>query len=277
MVAHAITFQAMWWWLTRTGHLFDQRVDVAAARATRKRFGLGSVVYPVLLGLSFVSAPLTLALHGVMAVYYAFNQVPVPAVDGRQPDPIALELDRGTEEQKRWRGKVAALAAWADGPYRQVFGVQTLTIAVVTPDEARRDTQRRWTSQELARLGQQQLAEIFLFTSADPVTIAPAQFFFGPCCYEPQATEPVSLLLPPPPQACGASSTAAAEAGVAGRRIRLPWATQPPACRSMPPQRAVRGPARERTSRTSGTASRSADSGDGSNAAPSVKVPGRLG
>jgi hypothetical protein len=53
-------------------------VDVAAARATRLRFALGSVVYPVLVGLSFVNAILTLTLHGVMAVYYAFNQLAVP-------------------------------------------------------------------------------------------------------------------------------------------------------------------------------------------------------
>ncbi len=46
---------------------------------------------------------------------------------------VALELDRGTEDQRRWRGKVAALAAWAMGPYREAFAAQTLTIAVVTP------------------------------------------------------------------------------------------------------------------------------------------------
>ncbi|MFI1097315.1 TMEM175 family protein [Streptomyces sp. NPDC020917] len=78
MVFHALVFQAMWWHLTRTGHLFDERVDVEAARATRARFALGTVVYPVTVGLAFLSAPLTLAVHGLLAVYYAFNQVPVP-------------------------------------------------------------------------------------------------------------------------------------------------------------------------------------------------------
>ncbi|GGO89949.1 TMEM175 family protein [Wenjunlia tyrosinilytica] len=81
MVAHAATFQALWWWVTRTGHLFDERVDVPGARATRLRFALGSVVYPITVGLSFVSAPLTLAVHGVLAVYYGFNQLPVPTKD----------------------------------------------------------------------------------------------------------------------------------------------------------------------------------------------------
>ncbi|WBO62971.1 TMEM175 family protein [Streptomyces camelliae] len=78
MVAMALTFQALWWHLTRTGHLFDARVDPAAARATRARFALGSLGYPLTVALAFVSAPLTLAAHGLLALYYGFNQVPVP-------------------------------------------------------------------------------------------------------------------------------------------------------------------------------------------------------
>ena len=90
MVAHSITFSLLWWWLTRTGHCFDARVDTVAARAMRLRFAVGLVVYPVLLGLSFVSAPLVLALHGVLALYYAFNQLPVPV----QPTGPAQDAGR---------------------------------------------------------------------------------------------------------------------------------------------------------------------------------------
>ncbi|MDX6361469.1 TMEM175 family protein [Streptomyces sp. NPDC058274] len=78
MVAMALAFQALWWHLTRTGHLFDARVDVEGARRTRVRFALGSLAYPAAVALAFVSAPLTLAVHGLIAVYYGFNQVPVP-------------------------------------------------------------------------------------------------------------------------------------------------------------------------------------------------------
>ncbi|MFD4501444.1 TMEM175 family protein [Streptomyces sp. NPDC058457] len=78
MVLMAAAFQALWWHLTRTGHLFDARVDAGAARATRLRFALGSLGYPVTVGLAFVSAPLTLTAHGLLALYYGFNQVPVP-------------------------------------------------------------------------------------------------------------------------------------------------------------------------------------------------------
>ncbi|MER6126096.1 TMEM175 family protein [Streptomyces sp. NPDC001795] len=81
MVAMALAFHALWWHLTRTGHLFDPRVDVPAARATRVRFALGSLAYPMTVGLAFVSAPLTLAAHGLIALYYGFNQVPVPTRD----------------------------------------------------------------------------------------------------------------------------------------------------------------------------------------------------
>ncbi|MFC1438214.1 TMEM175 family protein [Streptacidiphilus sp. N1-10] len=85
MVAHALTFQALWWWLTRTGHLFDARVDEVGAKATRTRFALGTVVYPILMGLSFVNALVTLALHGVVAIYYAFNQLRVPTKADAEP------------------------------------------------------------------------------------------------------------------------------------------------------------------------------------------------
>jgi uncharacterized membrane protein len=99
MVFHALTFGGLWGWLTRTGHLFDERVDVAAARRTRLRFALGSLVYPVLVALSFASAALTLALHGLVALYYAFNQLPVPVrpAEGIAAEGIASEGPAGED------------------------------------------------------------------------------------------------------------------------------------------------------------------------------------
>ncbi|GAX56887.1 hypothetical protein [Streptomyces olivochromogenes] len=72
-----MAFQALWWHLARTGHLFDARVDMDGARRTRVRFALGSPAYPATVGLAYVSAPLTPAAHGLIAVYCGFNQVPV--------------------------------------------------------------------------------------------------------------------------------------------------------------------------------------------------------
>jgi uncharacterized membrane protein len=80
MVAHALTFTLFWNYATRTGHCFDERVDVVAARATRARFALGLVIYPLTVAVAFVSAPAALALHGGLAVYYAFNQIAIPTV-----------------------------------------------------------------------------------------------------------------------------------------------------------------------------------------------------
>jgi hypothetical protein len=72
---------------------------VAAARRTRLRFALGSLVYPVLVALSFASAALTLALHGLVALYYAFNQLPVPVrpAEGIAAEGIASEGPAGED------------------------------------------------------------------------------------------------------------------------------------------------------------------------------------
>ena len=83
---------------------------------------------------------------------------------GEAPVSIALELDRGTEDQMVWRQKVAALAVWAIGPYRKAFATDNLTIAVVCPDVARRDVLAGWTMRELEARGHRELADIFLFT-----------------------------------------------------------------------------------------------------------------
>src|SRR5512144_281576 len=93
------------------------------------------------------------------------------------PYSIAVELDRGTEDQSAWRRKVAGYAAWAQGPYRTAFDTDNLTIAVVTPTRERRDQLRRWTATSLRR-DAMNLSDVFLFTAASPVTTAPAGFFF---------------------------------------------------------------------------------------------------
>jgi hypothetical protein len=78
MVLVAITYVALWWWATRTDRLLYPDVNYSRARATRGRFALGLVVYPFTVVLALISAPLTLAVHGVLAGYYAFNQVAIP-------------------------------------------------------------------------------------------------------------------------------------------------------------------------------------------------------
>jgi hypothetical protein len=107
---------------------------------------------------------------------------------------IALELDRGTEEQKYWRRKVAALVTWAVGPYQEAFETDNITIAVVSPNPVRRDKLREWTARELANRGWNDVEDIFLFTSDDPVKTGASPFFFDPLWYLPRDELALALL-----------------------------------------------------------------------------------
>jgi uncharacterized membrane protein len=72
MTAMSVTFTAFWHYALRHPGLLHEGVSVSSAG--RLRFALGLAAYPALTVLSFVSAPVTLALHGVLALYYAFDQ-----------------------------------------------------------------------------------------------------------------------------------------------------------------------------------------------------------
>jgi uncharacterized membrane protein len=78
MLAMSVAFVTMWLWVTRAGtSLLHEGIDRAAARASARRFGAGNLIYAALVGLSFVSAPVTLALHFIVALYYVFDQLTV--------------------------------------------------------------------------------------------------------------------------------------------------------------------------------------------------------
>ena len=115
-------------------------------------------------------------------------------VGGHLPVSIALELDRGTEDQRAWRDKVAALALWALGPYRQAFQADNVTIAVVCPDVHRRDTLAVWTKKELESRDLGKVLDVFLFTDASPVATTSKEFFFGRVWFLPHQQQPVTLL-----------------------------------------------------------------------------------
>jgi hypothetical protein len=123
------------------------------------------------------------------------------AYRNESPYSIALELDRATEDQKVWRQKVAAYVVWAEGPYRDAFEADYLTIAVVCPDERRVGQLIDWTMRELRDRGTQAYADIFLFTAASPVA-APERFFVDQLWYQADTGEVVSLVdfLPASPE-----------------------------------------------------------------------------
>ena len=92
----SISFTLLFWRAIRHGHLHVALTPELGRRATI-RFGIGNLGYIAGIGIAFVSAPASLALSGLVAVYYIFEQTPVraqpqpeqdgPHDDGRQRDP----------------------------------------------------------------------------------------------------------------------------------------------------------------------------------------------
>jgi uncharacterized membrane protein len=74
-----LAFGALFAWVTHTDRLLHRPPPPEVVRAARLRFMLGLAVYAAALALSSVSAPLALALCGLMALYYAFDNASIPA------------------------------------------------------------------------------------------------------------------------------------------------------------------------------------------------------
>ena len=116
-------------------------------------------------------------------------------INGRFQVCLALELDRGTEEQKRWRRKVANLLAYASGPYQEAFGTRSLTFAVLTTaGEGRLQELLRWTEAELEMQREASQGDLFLFTSLTPASAAPEDVFLARRWLQPFRREPLALL-----------------------------------------------------------------------------------
>ena len=77
MLAMSIAFQGLWRWVVKDGRLLHQHIDATQARAASRRFGLGLVVYAGTIVLAFISAPVCLLVHFLIAMYYVFDQLPV--------------------------------------------------------------------------------------------------------------------------------------------------------------------------------------------------------
>jgi hypothetical protein len=115
------------------------------------------------------------------------------SLSASEPHSIAIELDRGTEEQKAWRQKVAAYAYWVDGPYQEAFETDNLTIATVCLTDSRVQQLADWMLKELRGRNLEELADLFLFTAASPMTTTPEDFFFSPL-WRSVRNQPLSLL-----------------------------------------------------------------------------------
>jgi uncharacterized membrane protein len=79
MFVAALFFNAIWWWISRGPELLHPDVDHVGARALLRRFSIGIYVYGATIVLAFISAPMVLAVHFVIAVYYVVDRLAVGA------------------------------------------------------------------------------------------------------------------------------------------------------------------------------------------------------
>ena len=83
----SISFAVLFWWAIRHEHL-KVALTPAQARRAAIRFSIGNLGYIVGIGIAFVSATASLAISGLVAIYYVFEQTPArgrPATDPEHP------------------------------------------------------------------------------------------------------------------------------------------------------------------------------------------------
>jgi uncharacterized membrane protein len=79
----SISFTLLFWRALRRAHPQVALTPQQARQATI-RFGIGNLAYITAIGIAFVSAPASLAISGLVAVYYIFEQT--PAREQPRPD-----------------------------------------------------------------------------------------------------------------------------------------------------------------------------------------------
>lgn len=78
MTVMGFLFGALWTYAVHHEKLLVVNLDLDEARASIPRFAIGSGIYVLSIGVAFISAPVCLALYALTAIYYVFNQVPLP-------------------------------------------------------------------------------------------------------------------------------------------------------------------------------------------------------
>ena len=71
----SVSFGVLFWWSIRHEQL-KIALTPAGARQAVIRFGVGNIAYIVAIGIAFLSAPASLLVSGLVAVYYVFEQTP---------------------------------------------------------------------------------------------------------------------------------------------------------------------------------------------------------
>jgi uncharacterized membrane protein len=74
----SIAFGGLFWWSIRRRHLAVPLTG-AAARTALIRFAIGNLAYAAAIGIAYLSAPASLVMSILVAVYYVFERTPTPA------------------------------------------------------------------------------------------------------------------------------------------------------------------------------------------------------
>lgn len=108
---------------------------------------------------------------------------------------LVWELDNSTADQRSFREKIAALIAYALGPYREAMGAASITIVVLTPQaDSRANELVAWIEAELISLGQQATGEWFCIRGVDPSAVRPADLLLAAAWRQPFRTQLVPLI-----------------------------------------------------------------------------------
>ncbi len=70
----AVSINLLWRWIVHDARLIHEHLDLSALRANTRRFSLGLLIYPMTIGIAFLSPIWALVVHGLVAVYYVVDQ-----------------------------------------------------------------------------------------------------------------------------------------------------------------------------------------------------------
>jgi uncharacterized membrane protein len=84
MVLMSLAFSALWRHVTRDARLLGRHLDPRRARQESVLFSAGLIAYALGIGLAFVSAPLSLVLYALIAIFYVFPWLPERTAAGGQ-------------------------------------------------------------------------------------------------------------------------------------------------------------------------------------------------
>jgi hypothetical protein len=122
--------------------------------------------------------------------------------DGKHANwfPILLEIDRGTEYRQKFKRHVQSRIEFIrSGGYKELFGMEWVTIAYVTtgerPDyrESRLRAMCEWTREVLEELQEEDWASVFLFSTLSLDEMYSPIIFQKPVWFKPNEPTPVPL------------------------------------------------------------------------------------